>query len=63
MRKLTVSTLRRQWGPMYRMRTDYVPAIRLNGQWLAQAGFAPGQKLAVTVEDRVLRITTEARPQ
>ena len=64
MRKLTVSTLRRQWGSMYRTRSDIVPAIRLNGNWLAQAGFPPGQQVSVTVADRTLNITPmETRPE
>ena len=61
MRKLTVSTLRRQWGQMHRSREGYVPSIRLNGNWLANAGFTPGQKVAVTVEDRQLQITLQDR--
>lgn len=69
MRKLTVSTLRRQWGQMHRSHEGYVPSIRLNGNWLAQAGFTPGQKIRVTVEERgcpsrtTLRITPEGRLQ
>jgi Toxin SymE, type I toxin-antitoxin system len=64
MRRLTISSLRREWSNMY--RTSYgapVPYLRLAGNWLEQAGFTPGQKVSVSVEDRVLTITPEARPQ
>lgn len=61
MRKLTVSSLRREWGAMHRMRSAYVPSIRLNGNWLAQAGFNPGQKVTVGITDTGLHITPEVR--
>jgi hypothetical protein len=64
MRKLTVSTLRRQWGAMHRNREACVPFIRMSGNWLAEAGFTPGQQVSVTIADRTLNITpTETRPQ
>jgi hypothetical protein len=62
MRKLTVSTLRRQWGSVYRTRSDIVPALRLSGNWLAEAGFTPGQKVRVIVEERALKIETDGAP-
>jgi hypothetical protein len=61
-RTLTVSTLRRSWGSLYRMRWDIVPALRINGQWLAEAGFLPGEKVTVQVEERSLTIQVEAQP-
>lgn len=63
MRKLTVSTLRRQWGPTHRSREGYVPSIRLNGNWLMEAGFTPGIRVHVTVADAGLFIQPETRPQ
>jgi len=59
-RNLTVSTLRRQWSNMH--RTSYgapVPYLRLSGNWLEQAGFTPGQKVAVTVGESGLTIQLE----
>lgn len=53
MRRLTVSTLRRQWNNMH--RTSYggpVPYVRLSGNWLEQAGFTPGDKIAVEIDAR-----------
>jgi hypothetical protein len=49
MRKLTVSTLRRQWGQTYRTREGYFPFIRMSGNWLAEAGFAPGCRISVEI--------------
>lgn len=63
MRKLTISTLRRQWGAMYRSREAYVPSIRLNGNWLADAGFEAGKKIRVYVGNGALRVETEVSPQ
>lgn len=68
MRKLTVSTLRRQWGAMHRNREACVPFIRMSGNWLAEAGFTPGQKINVAiVEDgnrTLLNVSPmETRPQ
>ena len=60
MRRLTVSTLRRQSGSLYRVRYDIVPAIRLNGNWLALAGFTPGEKIRVHVEASALVIRKES---
>jgi hypothetical protein len=50
MRKLTVSTLRRQWGTMHRSCEACVPSIRLNGNWLAEAGFNPGARIDVAID-------------
>jgi hypothetical protein len=50
MRKLTVSTLRRTWGAMHRNCEAIVPAIRLNGNWLADAGFKPGERIDVMID-------------
>jgi hypothetical protein len=47
-RILTVSTVHREWGAVWRQHS-YVPALRLNGEWLRKAGFAPGQKVQVTL--------------
>jgi hypothetical protein len=47
---------------MYRTHYGLVPAIRLNGNWLAEAGFVPGEKVSVRVEERSLTIQLEARP-
>jgi hypothetical protein len=58
-RSLTVSTLRRSWGSLYRTRYDVVPALRINGHWLEQAGFVPGEKVTVQVEERSLTIHVE----
>lgn len=63
MRRLTVSSLRRTWGQMYRSREGYVPSIRLNGNWLAEAGFASGKKVRVYVGNGALRVETEVSPQ
>lgn len=60
-RSLTVSTLRRSWGSLYRQRWATVPALRLNGQWLEQAGFNPGEKVTVHIEERSLTIQVEER--
>lgn len=62
-RRLTVSALRREWGPLHRMRTAYVPSIRLNGQWLEQAGFEVGQKIRLAVEENAILIQPETRPE
>lgn len=48
-RVLTVSTVHREWGAAWRRQHSYVPALRLNGQWLRTVGFAPGQKVRLTV--------------
>lgn len=61
-RSLTVSTLRRSWNAKHRTNYGIVPALRLNGNWLAQAGFVPGEKVSVRVEERSLTIQLEARP-
>jgi len=46
-RTLTVSTVHREWGTTCRRQHSYVPALRLNGQWLRSVGFAPGQRVQV----------------
>lgn len=52
MRTLTVSKLFRplKWN------TQFVPFIRLGGNWLTQAGFNPGEKVTVRVENGALII-------
>jgi hypothetical protein len=44
-RMLTVSTVHRECGGSTRSKHSWVPALRLNGQWLGKFGFAPGQKV------------------
>ena len=56
MRWLTVLNRRRDGS-------NPVPDIRMSGEWLARAGFAPGCLLAVTVELNRLVVTVEARPK
>lgn len=53
MRTLTVSKLFR---PL-KWRTQFVPFIRVSGNWLALAGFNPGEKVTVRVENGALIIT------
>jgi hypothetical protein len=48
-RILTVSTVCREWSAGYRRAHSYVPALRLNGEWLRKAGFVSGRKVRVTV--------------
>jgi Toxin SymE, type I toxin-antitoxin system len=43
-RQLTVITRNRETGR--------VPEIRMAGRWLRESGFAPGSRLAITVERR-----------
>jgi hypothetical protein len=62
MRRLTISTLRREWKHVYGMRSSYVPWIRLSGNWLAEAGFREGHKVRVHVGNGALRIETEISP-
>ena len=52
MRTLTVSKLFRplKWS------TQFVPFIRLGGNWLALAGFHPGERVTVRVEKGALII-------
>lgn len=52
MRTLTISKLFR---PL-KWRTQFVPWIRLSGNWLAMAGFNPGEKVTVRVENGSLII-------
>lgn len=61
-RKLTVSSLRREWSAMHRLHTAYVPAIRLNGNWLEQTGFKTGDQVAVYAQNGSIAIVKEARP-
>lgn len=48
-RILTVSTVHREWYTGCRRQQSYVPALRLNGEWLRKAGFVAGRKVRVTV--------------
>jgi hypothetical protein len=55
MKTLTVSTLFR---PL-RWSTQLVPFLRCSGKWLAAAGFTPGTRVIVRVENGSLIITPE----
>lgn len=58
MRTLTVSTLFRDTVNRNSIRRPRrVPNIRLVGDWLAAAGFAPGSRIEVQVSDGQLVIT------
>lgn len=52
-RQLTVSQLFRplKWS------TQFVPFLRISGNWLAMAGFHPGDKVTVRVENGSLIVT------
>ena len=52
MKTLTVSRLFR---PL-RWKSQFVPFIRISGNWLAQAGFNPGTYVTVRVEGGALII-------
>lgn len=52
MKSLTVSKLFR---PL-RWKTQFVPFIRMGGNWLAMAGFQPGDRVTVEVADGALII-------
>ncbi len=52
MKTLTVTRLFR---PL-RWSTQFVPFIRCSGKWLAAAGFTPGSKVTVRVENGALII-------
>jgi toxic protein SymE len=54
-RRYTVTNRNRENGP--------VPELRMSGRWLAQAGFAPGSRLAIVVEHGRLVVTITARPR
>jgi hypothetical protein len=51
-RNLTVSKLFR---PL-RWKTQFVPFLRVSGKWLESAGFHPGEKVTVRVENGALII-------
>lgn len=51
-RTLTVSRLFR---PL-RWQTQFVPFLRIAGNWFADAGFHPGEKVTVRVENGALII-------
>lgn len=57
MKTLTVSKLFR---PL-RWKTQFVPFIRISGNWLAMAGFHPGTHVTVRVENGSLIITPATR--
>jgi Toxin SymE, type I toxin-antitoxin system len=59
---MTVSTVHREWGAMCRRQHSYVPALRLNGEWLRKAGFAAGKKVQVSVRAGMIVITTLVLP-
>ena len=52
MKTLTVTKLFR---PL-RWQTQFVPFIRMSGHWLAAAGFHPGKKVSIRVENGALII-------
>lgn len=52
MKSLTVSKLFR---PL-RWKEQFVPFIRMGGNWLAMAGFHPGDRVTVRVENGALII-------
>jgi hypothetical protein len=56
MRTLTVSRLYREWGDFHWRRECPVPAVRLNGKWLAALGFEPGQKIRVTTNGATITL-------
>ena len=56
MRTLTVSRLYREWGEPHRKRECVVPAVRLNGKWLAALGFEPGQKIRLTTNGATITL-------
>lgn len=58
MRALTVSTLFRDTAQKGSLTGKArVPHLRLTGQWLARAGFAPGSRVHVTADNGQLIIT------
>lgn len=57
MKTLTVSKLFR---PL-KWKTQFVPFIRISGNWLAMAGFHPGSHVTVRVENGSLIITPATR--
>jgi Toxin SymE, type I toxin-antitoxin system len=44
-----------------RNKHDWVPALRLNGQWLGRFGFTPGQKVRLKIGQGTILITATAR--
>ena len=56
MRTLTVSRLYREWGEPHRKRECVVPAVRLNGKWLAALGIVPGQKIRVITNGPIITL-------
>lgn len=57
-RTLTVSTVHRESGGSMRIKHSWVPALRLNGQWLGRLGFAPGQKVELKIGQGTIVITS-----
>lgn len=57
MKTLTVSKLFRA----LRWESQFVPFIRCGGKWLAAAGFHPGDKVTVRVENGALIIEPATR--
>jgi hypothetical protein len=58
MKTLTVSRLFRM-QPIHRplrWSTQFVPFLRVSGKWLAAAGFHPGGKVTIRVENGALII-------
>ena len=55
-RILTVSTVHREYGRT-RTKHSWVPALRVNGQWLGRLGFAPGQKVRLKMGQGTILIT------
>jgi hypothetical protein len=46
----------------YRGGDSAVPDIRLSGRWLAEAGFAPGSRLAVSIKRQGELVVTVTAP-
>jgi hypothetical protein len=61
-RILTVSKVHREWGADNRRKYQTVPALRLNGNWLANIGFAAGQKVRVIANVHSITIAHVAAP-
>ena len=59
MKTLTVSTLFR---PL-RWETQLVPFLRMSGKWLNAAGFTPGKKVNVRIENGELILTPADRSE
>jgi Toxin SymE, type I toxin-antitoxin system len=61
-RILTVSNVHREWGADNRRKYQSVPALRLNGNWLAKIGFVAGQRVRVIASVHSITIAHVAAP-